>query len=213
MTFVISSFLGFSQGQITGFTLVPASPTTNDPVQVYVHLSFNSGGCDLDNKGSSTTGTTTTAYSLHCVGMLTVICPITDTFDLGYLQAGNHTFNFTLSSGQGGPGCSPGFAPDDTDTFNFTVTQALGMEDPTENHKVSFYPNPMSSSGILKMDASVLTGNPTLEILDAAGRVVWTKTNLTTETLLNEIPFSSGLYFYRIMNEEGIIATEKFVVE
>lgn len=75
----------FSQGQILNITVDPANPTTADYVKVYVELAFNSGGCDLDFSGHSTNGNTTTASAMHCVGMLTVICNITDTFNLGYL--------------------------------------------------------------------------------------------------------------------------------
>ena len=96
----------FSQGQIIGFTVDPASPTTTDNVFVYVDVMFTSGGCDLDNQGSSTSGSSSTGYALHCVGMLTVICNAIDTFNLGMLPAGPHTFSMTLSSGSGGPPCT-----------------------------------------------------------------------------------------------------------
>jgi len=211
-TFLLSINL-YSQGQIISISTSPVNPTTNDFVKVYVDLMFNSGSCDMDNQGNTTTGNTTTAYAMHCVGMLTVMCHVTDSFDLGYLQAGNHTFNFTLSSGSGGPGCSPGIVPDDTDSYNFTVTQALGIEDPAQNNKVSFYPNPMNESTVIKIDPSILTETTSLEILDASARVVFSKSNLTNETSLYSLHLSGGIYFYRIMDEKGLIATEKFVVE
>lgn len=205
--------IGFSQGQILSFSTLPASPTTNDQVKVLVHLSFSSGGCDVDNKGSSTTGSTTTAYSLHCIGMLTVICPITDTFDLGTLPAGTHTFNFTLSSGSGGPGCSPGIVPDDSDTYTFNVTQALSVEDPTNNSLVSLFPNPMAETAMVKVDASLLKENTQLQILDATGRIIYSQSIHQTENYLSGLTLEGGIYFYQITEGEDILAIEKMVVE
>lgn len=195
-------------------TVDPAAPTTNDQVTVYVDLMFNSGGCDMDHHGNSTTGNTTTAYAMHCVGMLTVMCHVTDTFDLGNLQAGNHTFNFTLSSGSGGPGCSPGIVPDDTDNLNFTVTQALSVEDPANNTAVSFYPNPMNDFATIKINRNSVNENLGLEILDASGRIVLTKENISTnEILIENQKLESGIYFYRLMENDKLIAVDKFVVE
>lgn len=204
----------FSQGQIMTITVDPANPTTNDLVTVYVDLMFNSGDCALDHKGNSTTGNTTTAYSMHCTGMLTVMCHVTDTFDLGYLQAGNHTFNFTLSSGSGGPGCSPGIVPDDTDNLNFTVTSALGLEDLSGNTRVSFYPNPMNDFATIKINGYVESENLRLEILDAAGRVVVTKESISSnEILIESKNLESGIYFYRLLDNGNLMAVDKFVVE
>lgn len=207
-------FFSFSQGQIMSITVDPANPTTNDLVTVYVDLMFNSGGCAMDNQGNSTTGNTTTAYAMHCVGMLTVMCDVTDTFDLGYLQAGNHTFNFTLSSGSGGAGCSPGIVPDDTDNLSFTVTQALGIEDPSNNSKVSFYPNPMNTSATIKINGYVESEFLHLEILDATGRIVMSKENISSdEILIVNKNLESGIYFYRLLENGNLIAIDKFVVE
>jgi hypothetical protein len=204
----------YSQGQIISISTSPVNPTTNDFVKVYVDLMFTSGGCDMDNQGNSTTGNTTTAYAMHCIGMLTVICDVTDTFDLGYLQAGNHTFDFTLSSGLGGAGCSPGIVPDDTDNLNFTVTQALGMEDPANNTKVTFYPNPMNEMATLKINGSVDIGNMRLEILDATGRIVMNQESISSnEIMIENKNLESGIYFYRLLENGHLIAANKFVVE
>lgn len=203
-----------SQGQIISITTNPTNPTTNDFVEVYVELMFTSGGCDVDSQGHNTLGFTTTASARHCVGMLAVICDVTDTFDLGYLQAGNHTFNFTLSSGSGGPGCSPGIVPDDTDNLSFTVTQALGIEDPANNTKVTFYPNPMNDFAIIKINGDVKYENLSLEILDASGRVAITQESISSNELFIENKnLESGIYFYRLLENGNLIAVNKFVVE
>ena len=213
--FSLGMFLSaISQGQIISITTNPTNPTTNDFVEVYVELMFTSGGCDVDSQGHNTLGFTTTASARHCVGMLAVICDVTDTFDLGYLQAGNHTFNFTLSSGSGGPGCSPGIVPDDTDNLSFTVTQSLGIEDPAQNNKVSFYPNPMNEKATIKVNGNVDIENMRLEILDASGRVAILQESISSnEILIENKNLKSGIYFYRLLENDKLIAVNKFMVE
>jgi hypothetical protein len=204
----------FSQGQIISFTIDPLNPTTNDFVKVYVDITFTSGGCDVDNQSHSTLGNNSTASAHHCVGMLTVICDVRDTFDLGYLQAGNHQFNFTLSSGFGGPGCSPGVVPDDSDNFNFSVVQALSVEDPTHNENVTLYPNPMSDLAILKINGNVEFEKMKLEILDVTGRVVMiTETITSNEIIIENRNLQSGIYFYRLFENAKLKAMDSFVVE
>ncbi len=205
--------IGHSQGQIVSITVDPAAPTTNDDVTVYVEMMFTSGGCDLDHKSHSTNGNSTTASSHHCVGMLAVICNITDTFDLGYLQAGNHLFDFTLTSGSGGAGCTPGIVADDDSVHNFTVTQALDIDNMFPITKVNFYPNPMNEFASIQLDPSVFHDDITLEIMDGSGRIVYSRATITSDILLYDLNLTGGIYFYRILDNHAIIAADKFVVE
>jgi len=54
--------------------------------------------------------------------MLTTICNTIDTFVISPLAAGTYSFDLTLTSGFGGPPCTPGFVPDDNQLFTFIVT-------------------------------------------------------------------------------------------
>lgn len=130
-------------GTIVGFSVSPENPVEGDEVKVYADLSFSSGGCDLDFIAYPLNGTTINATAHHCVGLLTVICNTTDTFELGQLSAGNYTFDMTLTSGAGGPGCTPGIVADDNDQFQFTVSPSVGIDEVLilEDH---VYPNPIS---------------------------------------------------------------------
>ncbi len=212
-TFCVSLF-SFSQGQITSIVVYPTNPTTADSVKVYVNLSFSSGGCEPDNMGSSTNGNTTTASALHCLGPLTVICTTTDTFDLGYLQVGAHQFSFTLSSGFGGPGCSPGIVPDDDSTINFMVASGLGIAPTEKQNLVQFFPNPMTSSAQLNIDGTISLENLELIIADATGRIIFTKSGFNSHVIqIANDDLSKGIYFYQLRKGEQVIANDKFVVE
>lgn len=132
----------FAQGTIQGISVYPSNPTVSDEVEIHVQLQFTSGSCDVDDQGFGLNGNSITAYAHHCVGMLTVICETADTFELGQLPAGNYTFDMSLSSGFGGPGCSPGIVVDDTEQFQFTVSPSVGINE-LNTTDVLFYPNPV----------------------------------------------------------------------
>jgi hypothetical protein len=122
--------LGQSQGSILSLTFSPANPTNTDTISVYAELAFTSSSCPLDMKGFSVSGNSIVASTHHCVGMLAAICNTVDTFKLAPLATGVYFFHLSLSSGVGGPPCSPGIVPDDGDTITFNVVDSsAGIED------------------------------------------------------------------------------------
>lgn len=167
-------FLAFSsqiiaQSTIIGLSVSPSNPTVNDMVTLYAECQFPSGDCIPDFTGHNVNGFTIEASGHHCLGPLAFICSYTDTFEIGQLPEGNYTFDFTLTTGFGGPGCSPGIVPDDNDQLQFTVSPSVGIEEPILAGDLIF-PNP--TEGILNFKkptshASILTdlqGKKLLEI-------------------------------------------------
>ena len=147
----------FAQGTITGFTIDPPAPTTADIVKVYAAIQFTSMSCDVDNQGHSTAGSTTTAYAHHCVGMLTAMCNTIDTFNLGMLPAGSHLFDMTLTSGSGGPPCTPGIIPDDQRNITFTVTLATGVANHNLLNNITIFPNPINTTATIQINELLKT--------------------------------------------------------
>lgn len=204
----------FAQGTIMGFVIDPPAPTTTDIVKVYVALQFTSMSCDVDNQGHSTAGSTTNAYALHCVGMLSAMCNSIDTFNLGMLPAGSHLFDMTLSSGSGGPPCTPGIIPDDQRNTTFTVTTATGVVDMQNSKNILVYPNPLHTNGTIKIDPAVKLTNAELKITDVMGRVVKTISLIqTNEFTFEREKLSDGVYFYQLIQDNEIIAKGKLVIE
>lgn len=214
---VLWSFLpmiSFSQGQIISITVDPPTPTTADSVTVYVDLQFSSGGCSPDSQSHNTSGNNTSATSHHCLGMLTVICPYTDTFELGYLQAGVHQFDFILTSGGGPSPCTPGIVPDDQDVLSFTVTSAVGIAETFQNNLVQIFPNPFSSSVTVEIQSEYVNSNTSFVIIDALGREVFQLSSFNSnQILLSELDFSVGMYFYQLIQNDEVISSGKIVKE
>lgn len=200
----------FAQSTILGFYTLPASPTTNDVVKVVASLSFTSGGCELSDQGHTTNASRTEAYALHCLGMLTVICPNTDTFLLGTLPAGDHTFVLSLSSGGGPAPCTPGIVIDDTDSITFTVDPGVGIHNPDAKAvDFSVYPNPAASSIVIDCGMRIL--NCELKIINAIGQVVHQSAINNPQSAIDVSSLSPSLYYLTLQTSEGV-AVKKFEV-
>jgi hypothetical protein len=184
---LISASQLLAQGTITGISVIPSNPTTADDIELHIAVQFNSGGCQVDDKGHNTNAFAVSAYAHHCIGLLTVICPTTDTFQLGQLPAGDYTVDFTLSSGFGGPNCSPGIVPDDTDQFQFTVSTTVGIQEP-QSEADFIYPNPVSDILFFKKNL-----NHSASMTDIHGNIVANIRDGASSVDISHL--SSGVYF------------------
>ncbi|MDA9120652.1 T9SS type A sorting domain-containing protein [Flavobacteriales bacterium] len=176
-----------AQGTITGISVFPPNPTSGDDIELHIDVQFTSGDCQVDNKDHNTNAFAITAYAHHCFGLLTVICPTTDTFQLGQLPAGDYTVDFTLTSGFGGPNCSPGIIPEDTEQFQFTVSTSVGIQE-IQTEAEFIYPNPVSN--ILFFENKL---NHAVTITDIRGNTVVNVKSGARNVDISHLP--SGLYF------------------
>lgn len=186
---VIGYSTAWAQGTITGFTVHPPTPTSLDNITIYANVQFNYGDCPLDYALHNVSGSTIHATAHHCIGLLTVVCPTTDTFELGQLPPGNYNFDLTLTSGSGGPGCTPGFAPDDTESFQFSVTTAVGVHAPAQPTGW-LYPNPTNERLYFQipLDQSAV-------LLNTQGQQLQELAAGTASITLSHLP--PGVYFLR----------------
>jgi hypothetical protein len=201
----------FSQGTILSLTVSPASPTSTDNVYVYADLQFSSMGCAVDHQGHSTTGSNTNASAHHCMGMLSAICNTVDTFNLGTLPAGPHVFQLTLSSGFGGPPCSPGIVPDDTETLTFNVTSAVGIQEEVMNSLISVFPNPFSSETTIKLNSKITSANAAM--YDVLGKCVRNISFSGNAVKVERLDLKAGIYFIQLSSEGDILETKKIIIQ
>ena len=117
-------------------TVSPTYPTETDTVYIFAELSFSSSDCELLAKIDYMSVNSITASTQHCLGMLTTICNTTDTFKFNPLSAGTYIFDLTLSTGFGGPPCSPGIVPNDYDTITFYVSSPSSIEEHFNNKEL-----------------------------------------------------------------------------
>ena len=183
----------FVQGTITSITVHPPNPTINDDVEVRANVQFTSGDCEQVDQGNGTVGFTISANAHHCLGPLAFICPDTDTFEIGVLPAGDYTFDFTLTSGFGGPGCTAGIVPDDNSQLQFTVSGSVGIEEILIDSDFA-YPNPVSDvlyfKSALKEVATItdVNGKELMQVEKSSSQIDLTK-------------LASGIYVLRTENK------------
>ena len=119
----------YSQSSIVSITVSPQTPSLTDTIYVHAELMFPYSDCALQNKNHTVIGNDILASTLHCMGMLTAICNVTDTFKIDpLLLAGIYTFSLDLSSGFGTP-CTPGIVSDDQQVISFEVYDTTGQNE------------------------------------------------------------------------------------
>ncbi len=180
---------------ITSITYSPAAPTPADTIYFYVDLMFPSGSCPLANSTSNLLGSTVMASSLHCVGLLAVICSITDTFIVLPLPAGNYIFDMTLNSGQLPIPCTPGIVPDDNQVLNFAVSVATDLDEIIAPIEVAISPNP--SAGLFELKN---LNNSNVIVYDVLGNELINKVNLNTTYILDISDKPKGIYLMKVVS-------------
>lgn len=195
---LLSSLSCFSQGNITAIEIYPSAPLTTDNVYLIAHLSFSSGSCEKQSFSASVVGNNVIASAHHCTGMLTVICDISDTTNLGVLPAGLYNVDLTLSSGAAPIPCSPGFAPDDNDTMSFIVAlPSTGIVD--QYFQFGMSPNP--TNGKISLSGKHLTSHlgSEIKVYTSQGKLAQQST-LTNDFSIDVSSLPAGLYFVKILN-------------
>lgn len=84
---------------IQGVNISPQNPTSNDTIRVVATGYLPSSGCDDRTITISQQGSQININALHCMGLLTTICNVSDTVLIPPLPAGTYTLNFSLEGG------------------------------------------------------------------------------------------------------------------
>jgi hypothetical protein len=195
---------------IDSFTVTPANPTTNDTITVIVNVSFPSGSCPLDQKSVSVNGQQISAYALHCLGVLSVICPAVDTFRIDPLPAGNYTFTFQVDAGALPQPCTPGIVAGPVDSVKFTVSPAVGLAE-QEVPEFTAFPNPASSE--VRFNLAALSYTPDfIEIYTLDGKQILLQRVSSTEPTLDITGIANGNYLVRILKDGNVVGRSRIEV-
>jgi hypothetical protein len=84
---------------LQGVSITPQNPDSNDSIRVIATGFLPSSGCNDKTITISQQGSQINIDALHCMGLLTTICNVSDTVFLPPLPAGTYTLNFTLAGG------------------------------------------------------------------------------------------------------------------
>lgn len=183
---------------INSLSVLPANPTTADSVYVLADCDFTAGSCDQHTQGFSIAGNNISAWALHCVGMLTVICPYTDTFSVGTLPAGTYTFTFQLDQGSLPSPCTPGIVPGPSAMFTFIVSTTTPVQQQhSADGMFSFFPNPADD----KISVRIKTNqNAFVRIFNVTGKKIREQNIAEGEAEIYTGDLTPGIYFLECGN-------------
>ena len=197
---------------IDAFTMVPLNPTDNDSITIYVDLTFSSGSCEGHTQSYSINGQSISAYALHCIGALTVICQTTDTFSIGKLTAGTYQFTFQLDEGQAPVPCTPGIIPGPSDSLTFDVAIGTAITNPyiSGNH-FSIYPNPAGDYAVIETARDLQPVNE-LAVYSLDEKRIFSQSLTNQKTFIQTTFFINGIYYAEI-STNGFKQRRLFVVQ
>jgi len=101
------------------------------------------------------------------------------------------------------------------DDLSFNGNVPLGVNDvKDESIKVKVWPNPFADRAILAVTKDVILSDATLEITNVLGQSVRAVKNINTNTIpIERGDLQSGIYFYRLTNNQTLVSTGKLVIE
>ena len=101
-------------------------------------------------------------------------------------------------------------------TYNNLVTSIpiviVGLEDDTYSNNVNFYPNPLSTTSVLKFK-NTSSSEAVLRVQELSGKVLFSKTSSSQAFTINKSDFNtSGLFIYTIQTATALFSG-KLIVE
>jgi type IX secretion system substrate protein len=202
--------LNSSAQWIDSFIVTPSNPTIGDTIIVYANVSFPSGGCEEKVVTHSVLGQQVLGNSLHCLGVLSVICSTTDTFKINPLPAGIYTFVLQLNAGQSPAPCTPGINPGPVDSVSFTVSPTVSLNEVYKS-EIIIFPNPTSSSIQLNLDSNVSL--PVYaEVYSTGGKLILRQKINSFNQKVDISGLAGGQYIVRAIDQKQTIGQTRIEV-
>lgn len=192
--------------QINTIQVIPANPTTLDTISLIVDMWFTSGSCDQHMQQIFISGNSIYCSTLHCTGMLTVICGDVDTFKINPLPSGNYTSYIQVDQGGLPAPCTPGIVAGDSDSVTFVVTPVTGISNYVKEDFFSVKVNENDINMIFKNPDEVRL----ITLTDITGRLLFSSTTVSDNMRIIK-PTSRGAYLLNVVLKEGTITSRKII--
>jgi len=101
------------------------------------------------------------------------------------------------------------------DDLTFTGSVPIGIKETADrNDLIRLYPNPFSETATLELTTSMSLNEAKVILFDGLGNEVRVIKDIKGYmTRIDREGLQSGIYFYRLVNEGGILASGKFLIE
>ncbi len=197
---LLFSSLGFAQ-HISSSALSPEYPASNDSVSVSVSTYFVSQPCIFDYSTIVRTGNTVYCEIHYTVGILASPITCTDTLLLGEFSPGNYEVICSTANKN-----YPEYADYDTLYLNVNATGVASFS----NHRTTIQYLPILD-GIQVKNFATRNSQPKVEVINPMGEIVMTTILSQPETFIPSHQFASGLYTVRILDDDKLLAIQRFV--
>jgi len=202
-----------ASGWIQNIRTVPSSPVAGDTIYILIDVSFSSGGCDLVNSSYLWNGNALNIQAYHCLGPLTYICDVTDTFKIYPLDTGTYTVDAAEYEGDfmGGPTCST-FTVADSKSINFQVTSIPTLVN--DLNKSGGIKIQLEKEGKLIIEISDQKYlNASFKLYDYSGKEISSSTLSENSNHFSVSGISNGIYFYEVRQPDGNSKSGKILPE
>lgn len=203
LTFVLGTWISANGTvNIQSVTIIPASPSDTQHVKAVVTTQFSSGSCPLINSVINIQNDTVRLTAVYTLGMLTVICNATDTFDLGILPCTMHGLAVTVAE-------SGSITGVDLATHPLTITCVpTGIRTIPADQEFLLFPNPASR----ELTVKVTNENNTMvkiSILNVIGEKIYPSIEFSPgknkETTINIASLAKGIYFAKVQTGNRMV--------
>ena len=206
------------------WTLTGALPNTSSNQNV-IATYYNPGTYTVNLSTSNAFGTSNTVTNTITVVPLPNVVAVQDTMCSGETATltaiGASTYLWSTGSTNAMINVAPSISTlySVTGTLNgcsktintfVIVNGCVGIEELSKGF-VKLYPNPVNH--YLTIDFKELVNEKTIKIYDALGKLMLTQTSTEPILKVNVSTFSSGIYLVKVVLDNKIYATEKFIVE
>lgn len=202
----------FAKSQTIGnITYTPANPNPGDTIKIFCDVAYPNIGCPLTSrKAYQVAGNNIILSAFRCVGMVTMICYVTDTFKIVLSSGGIYNFHYMPGLDTNGTCFKPLPSyqyPSAIKTIQINVG-AVGIGELTNPQIFSVFPNPAKKTLYILSPADIL--NSEIIITNSIGQTVL---NLPFSNKINISELSGGLYFLKIIRSDKIQFHSKFIKE
>ena len=206
--FVLCSF-GTQAQYIQNIRFEPQYPGPTDSVLLILDLQFTSGGCEMSSANHIVSNDSIRVDVFHCPGPLAYICDVTDTINLGVLTEGHYSTEIIIHRKiYISPDPCLGSNPVDSSTRELIVYSSTGINEAGSNNIIVKY---FSGNRELLVKSSNQK-DATIMIFNTVGSLILEKGVGSSERI--SIPaLGQGVYFYKLIDEDGETASGKFLVQ
>ncbi|MNK08993.1 hypothetical protein D3C87_269400 [compost metagenome] len=175
---------------IDSIKIIPVNPNAGDEVKAICYATFAYGDCQMNDYTLNIQGNQLFLDLHFTPGMMTYICNSVDTISLGNLPAGVYELQTQLMLNE---------VIKDHVIQNFTVGEALGIDENANTFQVSVQPNPFTDELYIETNARIEKA----ELSSISGQKIRKEIPLGSNQKIDLSDLKEGIYLLTLTDQNG----------